>query len=157
MLVFFFSYQFTSSCPVFLSVRLRLVKKLCRTLSSVSLLCVAGRMGREAGPLTPGQHVRVHKNGSLSLHTAHSASAAGPCSAAIHTHSHSSKLSLTRSLAKQLTSLPIPQTGCSLCECGMQMLVLTRIHAQINPKKSLCSLYYNGKINNGGKYGRCFS
>ena len=79
-----------------------------------------------------------HSDGSLSLgslslrsralpgclHTAHSASAAGPCPAAIHTHSHSSKLSLTRSLAKQLTNPPIPQTGCSLCECGMQMLVL---------------------------------
>ena len=64
MVAFYFSYQFTSSCPVFLSVRLRLVRKLCRTLSSVSLLCVhvAGRMGREAGPLAPGQHVRVNKN-----------------------------------------------------------------------------------------------
>ena len=61
--VFFFSYQFTSSCPVFLSVRLRLVKKICRTLSSVSLLCVAGRMSTEAGPLTPGEDVLVHEIG----------------------------------------------------------------------------------------------
>ena len=50
MLVFFFSFQFTSSCPVFLSVCLRLVKKLCRTLSSVSLLCVAGRRAGRLGP-----------------------------------------------------------------------------------------------------------
>ena len=63
------------------------------------------------------------------LHTAHSASAAGPCPAAIHTHSHSSKLSLTRSLAKQSTNPPFPQTGCSLCECGMRMLVLNNFFA----------------------------
>ena len=39
--VFLFSYQFISSCPVFLSVRLRLVKKLCRTLSKVSKEVIA--------------------------------------------------------------------------------------------------------------------
>ena len=61
--VLFFSYQFTSTCPVFLSVRLRLVKILCRTLSSVALLCVASRMGGEAGPLTPGEDVLVHEIG----------------------------------------------------------------------------------------------
>ena len=55
--------SFTSSCPVFLSVRLRLVKILCRTFSSVALLCVARRMGGEAGPLTPGEDVLVHEIG----------------------------------------------------------------------------------------------
>ena len=54
--------SFALSCPVFLSVRVRLVKIICRTFSSVALLCVASRMGGEAGPLTPGEDVLVHEN-----------------------------------------------------------------------------------------------